>query len=257
MPGAFLATNLISASATITPSTEDSAYPAENLYDKQAANVFRSESPTSLTILIDFGASVQADTIALINHNLTASATLKLEADNSSPPTTDVAIPTYRQYDLWKSFTLTSKRYWLLTITDTNPADIQIGQLLLGVRTLFPRGRRIGNYSPVREKSNISGETYAGVFWNYHLYQRRKLNPSFRVGSAAEFAIFEGLDQAVYGNLFPFLYIPDVAAADCYYVRKEPDFAPLEYHGRLYGPELVHDYQMTLIEESRGLEVLA
>jgi hypothetical protein len=257
MPGAYLATNLITAGATITPSTEDTAYPKENLYDRQAANVFRSNSLTSLTILIDFGAAVQANTIALINHNLTASATLKLEADNSASPTTDVAIPTYRRYDIWKDFTLTSKRYWLLTITDTNTEKIQIGQLILGVRTAFPRGRKIGGYSPARDRATISGETYAGVFWNYHLFQRHKLNPSFRVGSSSELAILTALDDLVFGNLYPFLYIPDGTAVDCFYVRKEQSFEPQEYQGRLAGPELVHDYQMTLIEESRGLEVLA
>jgi hypothetical protein len=257
MPGAYLAENLIDAGTTITPSTEDSAYPKANLYDRQAARVFRSTSPSSLTILLDFGAAVAADTIALINHNLTQSASLKLEADNGSPPTTDIAVPTYRQHDLWKSFTSTSKRYWLLTITDSNTADIQIGQLILGVRVAFPRGRKIGNYTPATRRANLSGETYAGVFWNYHLFQRKQLNPSFRVGSSAELAILTGLDAATFGNLYPFLYIPDQAAADCYYVRKEPDFEPQEFTGRLAGPELVHDYQMILIEESRGLEVQA
>jgi hypothetical protein len=256
MPGAYLATNLITSDATITPSTEDAAYPQANLYDRQAANVFRSASKTALTLLIDFGASVQADTIALINHNLMAGATLGLKADGSNPPNTTVATPTYRAHDLWKGFTLVSARYWKLTIADSNPDNIQIGQFILGIRTALPRGRKIGSYSPMRERSNISGETYGGVFWNYHLFQRHKFNPSYRVGSAAELAILTALDETVYGNLHPFLYIPDVTAADCFYVRKEQNFEPQEYQGRIAGPELVHDYQMTLIEESRGLEVL-
>lgn len=256
MPGAYIATNLISASASITASSEDSAYPKENLYGKQSPNVFRSQSKTSLTLLIGFSTAVQADTIALINHNLTASASLKLEADDSASPTTDVGFPAYRQYNLWKAFTLTSKRYWLLTITDNNPNYIQIGQLLLGLRVALPRARKIGNYSPAVKRSVISGETYGGAFFNYHLFQRQQLNPSFRVGSAAELAILTALDQAVYGNLYPFLYIPESSKSECYYVRKEVDFEPQEYSARLAGPELIHDYQMTLIEESRGMEVL-
>jgi hypothetical protein len=82
------------------------------------------------------------------------------------------------------------------------------------------------------------------------------LNPSFRVGSAAELAVLQGMDAATYGNLYPFLWIPDTAVADCYYVRKEPDFEPEEF-SRITGRELVHDYQMTLIEESRGLDIQA
>lgn len=255
MPGAFLATNLITASATITPSSEDSVYPAEYLYDRQAARVFRSTSLTTLSILIDFGAAVQADTIAIVNHNLTAAATLSLKAGATSPPADAVATPVYRANDIWKAFTATAARYWLLEITDTNTAVLEIGQLLLGVRTVLPRARRIGSgYKPARRRGTISGETYAGVFHNYHLYERLELNPSFRIGSAAELAILQALDAAVYGKNYPFLYVPDATGADCYYVRKEEHFEPEEF-GRIAGRELVHDYQMTLIEESRGLEI--
>lgn len=255
MPGAYLV-NLITSAAVITPSTEDSAYPAENLYDRQSARVFRCTSGAALTVLVDFGAAITADTIALVNHNLTAAATLSLRAGASSPPSTVITAPTYRQYDLWKAFTSTSARYWLLSITDSNPEDIEIGQLIIGARVVFPRARRIGHsYVPAKKRSNISGETYAGVLWNYHLFERHQFNPTFRVGSAADLAILSGLDVAVYGNLWPFLYIPDTTGADCYYVRKEMDFEPQEYDGRVAGPELVHDYQMTLIEESRGLDI--
>ena len=34
MPGAYLSTNIISSSATLTPGTEDEAYPVENLFDR-------------------------------------------------------------------------------------------------------------------------------------------------------------------------------------------------------------------------------
>lgn len=257
MLGAYLAANLISSSVTITPSSEDATYPKANLYDRQAPNVFRSTSLTTLTILLDFGVAVRADTIALINHNLTASATLSLKADGSNPPTTVIATPTRREHDLWKGFTSTSARYWKLEITDTNTAVLEIGQLILGVRINFPRARRIGSYKPAIKRSNISGETYAGVLWNYHLYDRHEFNPSFRVGSATELAALATLDATVYGNLLPFLYIPSITGADCYYVRKEESFEPEEYKGRLAGPELIHDYQMILIEESRGLDIRA
>lgn len=256
MPGAYLAINAIDSDVVITPSTEDASYPTENLYDQQAANVFRCTSLTALTIALDFGGPITADIVALINHNLTSGATLSLKADNSSPATTTRATPTYRQYDLWKGFVSTTARYWLLTIADTNAEAIQIGQLILGVRIALPRARRIAeSYSPARMRSTISGETYAGVFWNYHLFERRRFNPSFRIASAAELAILDTLDRSVYGDVRPFLYIPDGTGADCYYVRKEQSFEPQELD-RIAGGEIAHDYQMTLVEESRGLEIL-
>jgi hypothetical protein len=185
------------------------------------------------------------------------SAVLSLKDGGSSPPSEVIAAPEYRQYDLWKSFALTAARFWLLEIADSCPDVIQIGQLMLGVRTALPRARRIAQgYRPATKRSTISGETYAGVFWNYHLFQRKEFNPSFRIGSAAELAVLTAMDTEVYGNLWPFLYIPDASGSDCYYVRKEEGFEPQEI-GRLAGSELVHDYEMTLIEESRGLEIQA
>jgi len=256
MPGAYL-TNLITSASVITVSTEDSAYPAENLYDKQAARVFRGTSLTALTVLIDFGAAISADTIVLINHNLTAAATLSLKAGAASPPAAVVATPLYRLHDLWKSFASVSARYWQLEIADTNTEVLEIGQLLIGARVAMPRARRIAQgYRPATKRSNISGETYAGVLWNYHLFERKEFNPSFRVGSAAELAVLQGVDAATYGNLYPFVWMPDTSAADCYYVRKQMDFEPEEI-SRITGAELVHDYQMTLIEESRGLDIQA
>jgi hypothetical protein len=256
MAGAYLANNLIVNAATIAASSADTAYPIANLCDYIGANVMRATSKTTLVLTIDLGAAAPADSIALINHNLTAGSSISLKAGNSPNPSTVVASPTYRVHDLWKAFTLTTARYWTVTISDNNPVNLQIGELLLGARVALPRGRRIGNYSPATKRAAITGETYAGVIHSYHLFERKQFNPIFRVASAAELAVFQTLDALTYGNLYPFLFVPDGSGVDCYYVRKEPDFEPSEI-GRLTGPEIAHDYQMILIEESRGLEVLA
>jgi hypothetical protein len=255
MPGAFLVNNLISASATLTPSTEDSAYPIENIYGLQAANLFRSESKTAFTLLLDFGLAVIADTLAIINHNFTDAVVLSLKAGSVNPPTTIVASPSYRAHDIWKAFSSLSARYWLLTVTDSNPDNLELGQLLIGTRTTMPRARLMGSYKPAKKRSNLTEETYAGVPYVYHLFERHEFNPSFRVATAAELAILSALDDQAYGNFKPFLWIPDHSQADCYYVRKQKDFEPEEQRGRLPNAELVHDYQMLLVEESRGLDI--
>lgn len=254
MPGAFLISNIISESAELTPSTENTSYPAENIFDTIAAQVFRSESKTTLTLLIDLGAAVQADTIALVNHNLTAVGTATLKAGNTNPPTSVVATFTYRALDMWKAFTLQAARYWLLTITDSNPDYLQIGQILLGVRTALPVGRRMGGYKPARMRGLITEETIAGVVYSYLLYERMSFNPLFRVKTADELAILSALDAAAFGNVKPWLWIPDSTGADCFYVRKEGNFEPEEQKWRVQG-EMIHDYMMQLTEESRGLEI--
>lgn len=257
MAGAYIPGNEIDDDATITPSTEDSDYPAENLYDRQAAKVFKCTSLTTLTILIDFGAAIAANSIGIINHNFTSGVSISLKADNFSPPTTVRVSPAYRQYDIWAPFTDPAARYFLLTITDTNTEELQIGQLVIATRVALPRARRIGQgYRPMRRRSNLSAETYAGVFWNYNLFTRYHFNPTFRIGSAAELATLRALDNSVYGNLYPFVYIPGSAGTECYYVRKDESFEPVEVN-RIAGGELAHDYVMSLTEESRGLEILA
>lgn len=257
MPGAYLLNNRITSAGMITPSSEDADYPAENLIDLQAAKVFRAAAAGAITILIDFGSAVAADTVAIINHNLAAGATITLKADNSSPPTTTRVSPAYRQHDIWGAFTDPSVRYYLLTLSGAGSSPVQIGQLLIGNRVALPRARRIASgYRPAQGRSNITGETYAGLLWSYHLYSRKMLNPSFRVASQAELDILAGLDAAAYGNHYPFVYIPETAAVNCYYVRKELGFEPEEIE-RIAGGNLAHDYQMTLVEESRGLEILA
>jgi hypothetical protein len=242
MAGAYLATNVIDSDATITPSTVDTSYPVTNLYDRIAAKVFRCTSKTTLTLEFDLGSAHPADTIAIINHNMTSGASLSLKAGDSPNPSTGIATPTYRARDIWKAFTDTSKRYWKLEISDgSNPAILQIGQIIIGRRIAFPVARRIGNYSPARKRNMVKGETYAGSIYNYLLFERAQLNPSFRIGAAADLAVFETLDQTVYGDIHPFVYIPSVAGGECYYVRKEQDFEPQEFTSKITGGNLVHD----------------
>jgi hypothetical protein len=256
MAGAVVAENEIPADSTFTLSSEDSSYPSANLIDRQAANVCRGTSGTTWTIEIDAGVAILVDTIALINHNWTSGASVSLKADTFSPPTTVRVSPSYRANDIWASLAALSLRYWLLTVTDTNSDPLQLGQVILGTRAALPRARRINEgYVPGRDRANLSGETYAGLFWKYHLYERRKLNPSFRIADAAELAIFQNLDQAVYGDVLPFVYIPEVSEADVLYVRKEPAFYPSELN-KIAGGDIAHDYAMELIEESRGLDIL-
>lgn len=244
--------NLITSAATITPATEATAYPATNLYDRQAARVYRSTSASAISLLIDMGVAVSCDTVAIINHNLTAASSILLKAGATSPPASTVAAPVYRQRDIWKAFTPTAARYWLLTIAGTAPAAIQIGQLVLGTRVELPRARRIGGFTPATERFNIASETYAGVNYAYPVYQRKRFDPTFRVLDS-ELVTMNTFDQVVTGNARPFVYVPDVTAADVYYVRKEMSFEPREFDKS--GAGIVYDYQMVLVEESRGLEV--
>jgi hypothetical protein len=254
MPGAYLL-NQLTDSATLTASSEDTVYPVENLYDELPARVFRSETKTTLSILIDFGEAITCNAIALVNHNLTDEAALTLLEGSASPASIIIANPAWREHDLYGMFPTTTAQYWILQIVDDNPDNIQIGQLLLGTAIALPRARKIGSYSPAKENSNISSETYGGSKYVYPLNKRRKLNPAFMI-VGSELDIFEALHDAVEGDAHPFLYIPDTSLAPCYYGRKEAGFDPTEIDLSV-NRQIVHDYTMMLTEESRGLEITA
>ena len=254
MPGAYLL-NQITASIGVYPSSIDSAYPTANLYGEHSAQVFRCTSKTSLAIIIDFGAAVSLNAVALVNHNLTSQAQLTLLDGASSPASNVIANPACRALDLWKGFPTTTNRYWILQITDNNPSNIQIGQLLLGLSVALPRARKIGNYKPGIANANISSETYGGSKYSYPLNRRLTFNPAFRV-LGSELNTLQGLHDAVIGDVHPFLYIPDTTQQDCFYVRKEAGFDPTEFDTSV-SSQSVYDYTMTLTEESRGLEILS
>ncbi len=254
MPGAYLINNIISGTASITPSTENAAYPVTNIYDGIAANVFRGTSKTALSLVIDLGAAIEADTIALINHNLTQAGTAILRAGNTNPPTTIVTTLGYRAFDSWKAFTLQAARYWSLTFADSNTDYLQLGQMVLGIRVALPVGRRMGGYKPARMRSHITGETIAGVMHSYFLYERMQFNPLFRIHGQTDLDILADLDATAYGNVKPWVWIPDVTGSDCYYVRKEGNFEPEEQAWKVQN-KMIYDYMMQLTEESRGLNI--
>lgn len=254
MSGAYLATNLIDGDAVLLPSSEDAAYPVENIFDREVANVFRGTSTSALSISIEFTGSKSPDTIAILNHNFTSGVTIELYNGDTSPPTLITAIP-YRLNDIWKAISGVSAQILILDISDSNADELQVGQIVIGNRVALP-ARRIGSaFRPAIDRRIIRGETYGGVIYSYHLFERREFNPQFRL-TESQFDIIETLDATVFGSLYPFVYIPDSSLTPCYYVRKEDAFEPVEVELSV-GPDIIRDYQMILAEESRGLDLQA
>lgn len=255
MSGCYLATNLITDDCVLTPSTEDENYPVENIYDQIAGNRFKTESAVLLSIEFDFLAAIAIDTFAIINHNFSQAAVITLKSGAASPPADTVAVLTWREFDIWKTFASQSKRYWSITVTDSIADVLAVGQILFGNKINLPRARRISDgYKPSRSRTVVGGETYAGVEHSFYLYDRLTFNPSFRIAGESERDIFDAMDRALYGNVFPFLYVPDESGENCFYVRKGPDFQTDEVDKS--GSGIVYDLTLDLKEESRGLAIL-
>lgn len=139
---------LRNSGATVTASsTETGNFAVGNLKDYLAWSLWKSGTlVTGITIDIDLGASgaVNADTLGLVNHNITSEGgTVEVKADTVTPPVA-VALaaytPTYGDVEL-KTFTAPgAKRYWTITLAKGgNFANKPfIGELFLGMRMTLP-----------------------------------------------------------------------------------------------------------------------
>ena len=139
-------TLLRNAGATITASSTESGFSDDDIADYLPWKMWKSGTlVTGITIDIDLGGDTgSADTIGLVNHNITSEAgTVELRADTSAgpnPPTTvrqAAYTPTYGDVDL-KTFTLASNlRRWRIVLAKggnfTNKP--YIGEIFIGTRT--------------------------------------------------------------------------------------------------------------------------
>lgn len=134
--------------ATVTATSTDTGYSIASASDYLAWKEWKSGVLTSpIDIDIDLGASGSdnADSLALINHNLTTlGATVTVYADATTIGTTTAQAaytPTYDDVDL-KTFTAPgNRRYWRIRIAHASPpfsAKPFIGEVFLGMRTTLP-----------------------------------------------------------------------------------------------------------------------
>jgi len=141
-----------SDAATLAASSELASLPASNLQNMQPKRKWRSDAATSPYLELDFGAAGCAATgFALIGHNLTASATIRVRGKATYPVTSSPTVDTtalsawpssgkpsdesWPHYLSWLSWSnVTALRYWRIDIADgTNPDGyVEAGRLMLG-----------------------------------------------------------------------------------------------------------------------------
>lgn len=213
---AYLATNLITSAATITPSTVSSVYPSTGLYDGSADIPFRFTS-VSGSIAIDFAAPVAADCIGVIEHNLTSGATVTLKAGTTSACSDFTQALTWKQWVIAKRFTEQTYRYWKLEITDAaNTTDVFIGELIIGKSVALTFGHEYG-YSWPSPYVNIVHKTVKGVRHAFEFTRERELPYRFANLSRTQLTELETLDNAVKGTLLSFLWLPDASVEEGVY----------------------------------------
>jgi hypothetical protein len=138
----YPADNLATPDLSATPSTEDSAYPIENLLNGNPAKPFKFDA-TSGDIVFDFGAPTQLDIFAIVMHNLDAGLNVRIQGNATNAwggPTLDqaVVIPAYDKdgfpVNPWVDLTGIGSRtfqYWRLHIP-VNSVKPALGHIHLG-----------------------------------------------------------------------------------------------------------------------------
>jgi hypothetical protein len=161
------------AGATITASSTESGYSDDDLADFHGWKVWKSGTVTTgITIDIDLGGDTgTADTIGLVNHNITSEAgTVELRADTAAgpnPPTTvrqAAYTPTYGDVDL-KFFSAASNlRRWRIVLAKGGNFVNKpyIGELFIGSRTTLTEYLAIDTDPFFRQTDSITERSEGG-----------------------------------------------------------------------------------------------
>jgi len=126
--------------ASITASSELSTLPATNVTQIWKSRVWRATGCASEWIKFDFGAAAAVRAFVLVGHNLTAAATIKIQANATdvwTSPSIDQVV-TYHAANLVYLWTTDQPyRFWRVTLADPgNPNGyVEAGRIFLGQTT--------------------------------------------------------------------------------------------------------------------------
>lgn len=141
-----------SDSATVAASSEASGLPATNLQTVQPRKKWRSTGTSAEYLLVTFAAGVACDCLALVGHNLGASATVRIRGANSGaavtaapvydsgvvsawPTSGKPSVTSWSQHTLLKKWSnSTALTNWRIDLADSAPVTtyLEAGRLALG-----------------------------------------------------------------------------------------------------------------------------
>ena len=130
--------NLIDAGTAPTALTTDLLYPVANLQNQRLAKRWRSTTPTAQTIVVNLGSAQAVDTLAVLGHNLSGSATVIVEAhtsDSWGTPALSAISLAYNAGAILKYLAAAQTyQYWRYTLDDATNSDgyVEAGRIWLG-----------------------------------------------------------------------------------------------------------------------------
>lgn len=127
---------------TLSGGNWNASYPLANLKNRYLNQKARSSNAleASTVINLDLGSIQRIGVVALCSHNLSESATVRIQASSSntmSPSLFDSTAETiYSGADYAKTFEYVEARYWRISISDTGNTDgyVELGRIFVGWR---------------------------------------------------------------------------------------------------------------------------
>lgn len=253
----IVSNDLDNASSIAMQGSSNETYLHDERISRLATGSTAWSSDNSQTITIDMGSSTSMSFAALLNHNFNSSfgdVQVRKSNDNFSVDDNLVSTFTYRDRDMYVTFSSQSERYWQIRINGDNSSDTPaIGQLVIGVQIQLTKQFNWG--AKVEELwNNIQHETPGGKIWSYNQQatQRYTWRVQYDDISASDLDEIRTLIEATKGGHLPFTWVPDPdnsdsdEAARVYYMRAQNVFSWTDNFNKMV-PSLV------LREEAREL----
>lgn len=172
----ILWSNYLSSGSSWTSQSEDANYPMSNLYDIRLTRQYRTDGLLSTEYIQAGEAGIIPQYFAMINHNVSSSATIVLDGASSSGMST----LTWTQTLTWSSYTLVSTitstvscdyfRLKISGLSTTTQSYISIGYLYLGNYLEMPGMRpdqSIADETTSRVSVSDGGQVYADDGYNF------------------------------------------------------------------------------------------
>ena len=247
------------AGASIFITDEDANYPTENLQDEQIALVCRTSAKVGIKLQFTLAAGAALKAFYIGNHNFSG-GTFDINsytANDFSTGKVTVETKTIRALDVYhyESSVPASRTYWEFDFTNATSENsyFSIGRAML--YTDWVTLTSIEDYERSRSYGfrNIINETDHGVRWVHRMTEKReRFGLVWKARKQATSALpteLRTLYNTVYGDAYPFLFVPDITLTDCHYVYIEDN--ELRWTD-VFGSDTVFNINLNLIEAVRG-----
>ncbi len=263
---AFLSHNnntAVAAATTLAASSADTTYPATNLKVLPIATAWRSAVGviSAVDITMDFGTAQSVNLLAILNHNLTSTATIAVAAGTTSAVSNYSTTIAWRKYDAFTYLAASqSYRYWRIRITDSASTDnyIETGYVIAANATQLATSFAYG-WTETDQYVNNEVQSEFGVPYIDELFYRMQFAFTFVNKPTVEINVIRTLFQGVKRNVSPMFFIPDTLTNDGYFGRFIADFIQnvgVPASGG-QGTNLISISTLTFEEESRGKKIAA